>query len=224
MTVAASRSSSRRVRAQAVSGFGPTTAAPSGAWPGAKQKFALFGEVLLTGIIVVVLSMPVVTIPLAIAVGKRHLMRFLRAEGSQLALVAGDVREGFVGGVGIGCAWLAATAILAMDLLLVASGALPGGIAVGALAAVLLAALTMLMLWASASWTPAAGWRSAVRVGFASLRTDLVGSAYLLVGAALVVLFTWMLPPLVIPALGCVCFAAAAISARHAARDAARRS
>jgi hypothetical protein len=220
MTVA----SSRKLRAQAASGFGPTTAASSGAWPGAKQKFALFGEVLLTGIIVVVLSIPVVTIPLAIAVGKRHLMRFLRAEGSQLALVGGDVREGFVGGVGVGCAWLAATGILLMDLLLVASGALPGGVAVGGLALVLLAALTVLTLWTAAAWTPASGWRSAVRVGFVSLRSDLVGSAYLLVGAALVVLFTWMLPPLVIPALGCVCFAVAAISARHAARLAARRS
>lgn len=220
MTVA----SSRKLRAQAASGFGPTSAESAGAWPGAKQKFALFGEVLLTGIIVVVLSIPIVTIPLAIAVGKRHLTRFLRAEGSQLALVGADAREGFIGGVGIGCAWLAATGILLMDLLLVASGALPGGVAVGALAVVLLAGLTVLMLWVSASWTPVVGWRSAVRVGFASLRADLVGSVYLLVGAALVVLFTWMLPPLVIPALGCVCFAVAAISARHAARDAARRS
>jgi len=213
MTIA----SSRKARSRAASGSGPTSS-EAGAWPGAKQRFALFGEVLLTGIIVVVLSIPIVTIPLAIAVGKRHLMRFLRAEGSQLALVGGDVREGFVGGVGIGCAWLAVTAVLLMDLLLVASGALPGGIAVGAIAAVLLAAVTVLTLWMSASWTPAVGWRRALRVGFASLRSDPTGSVYLLVGAAFVVLFTWMLPPLIIPALGCVCFAVAAISVRHAAR------
>ncbi|WP_411700932.1 hypothetical protein [Conyzicola sp.] len=215
MTIA----SSRRAKSHAASGIGPTSS-DAGAWPGAKQKFALFGEVLLTGIIVVLISIPIVTIPLAIAVGKRHLMRFLRAEGSQLALVAGDVREGFTGGVGIGCAWLAVTGILLMDLLLVASGALPGGVAVGALAVVLLAALTVLTLWVAASWTPVAGWRTAVRVGFASLRTDAIGSVYLLVGAGLVVLFTWMLPPLIIPALGCVCFAVAAISVRHAARRA----
>jgi hypothetical protein len=213
MTVA----SARRLRAQAASGSGPTSS-EAGVWPGAKQRFALFGEVLLTGIVVVLVALPLVTIPLAIGVGKRHLMRFLRAEGSQLALVAGDVREGFVGGVGVGCAWLAATGILLLDLLLVASGALPGGIAVGAIAAALLVGLTVLMLWTAASWTPAGGWRSAVRAGFASLRTDAVGSVYLVVGAALVVLFTWMLPPLVVPAFGCVCFAVAAISARHAAR------
>ncbi|GAB3604981.1 hypothetical protein GCM10027413_03900 [Conyzicola nivalis] len=211
--------STRRAKAQAASGSGPTSS-EAGAWPGAKQRFALFGEVLLTGIIVVLVSIPIVTIPLALAVGKRHLMRFLRAEGSQLALVAGDVREGFIGGVGIGCAWLAATGILLMDLLLVASGALPGGVAVGALAVVLLAALTVLTLWVAASWTPASGWRAAVRTGFASLRTDPIGSVYLLVGAGLVVLFTWMLPPLIIPALGCVCFAVAAIAVRHAARRA----
>jgi len=213
MTVA----SSRRLRAQAASGFGPTST-EAGAWPGAKQRFALFGEVLLTGIVVVLLSIPIVTIPLAVAVGTRHLMRFLRAEGSQLSLIAGDVREGFVGGVGIGCVWLAATGVLLMDLLLVASGALPGGVAVGAIAAALLAGLTVLMLWVAAAWTPAIGWRAAVRVGFASLRTDPAGSAYLLVGAGLVVLLTWMLVPLIVPALGCVCFAVAAISARRVAR------
>ena len=213
MTVA----SSRALRAQAASGFGPTSS-EAGTWPGARQRFALFGEVMLTGIVVLLVALPLVTIPLAVAVGTRHLMRFLRAEGSQLSLVAGDVREGVVGGVGVGCAWLAASGILLLDLLLVASGALPGGVAVGAIAAALVVSLTVLMLWTAASWTPARGWRGAVRAGFASLRTDLVGSAYLLVGAALVVLFTWMLPPLVVPAFGCVCFAVAAISARHAAR------
>jgi len=220
MTIASSRRQARSARLQAVSGVGPTDTA-AGAWPGAKQRFALFGEVLLTGIIVLILSLPIVTIPLAIAAGKRHLMRFLRADGSQLALVAGDLREGFVGGVGIGCAWLAITGVLLVDLLLVGSGALPGGVAVGAIAAVLLAAVTVLMLWVAAFWTPARGWRASVRVGLAALRTDAVGSVYLVVAAGLVVLFTWMLPPLVIPAFGCLCFAVAAISVRNAARKTA---
>lgn len=217
MTIASSRKQARSARSQATSGIGPTDAAAT-TWPGAKQRFALFGEVLLTGIIVLVLSLPIVTIPLAVAVGKRHLMRILRADGSQLALVGGDLREGFLGGVGIGCAWLAITGVLLIDLLLVGSGALPGGVAVGAIAAVLLAAVTVLMLWVAASWTPGLGWRASVRVGLAALRTDAVGSVYLVVAAGLVVLFTWMLPPLVIPAFGCLCFAVAAISVRHAAR------
>jgi hypothetical protein len=215
MTIA----SGRKARAQALSGSGHTDAAPAAVWPGAKQRFALFGEVLLTGIIVTLLSIPIVTIPLAIAVGRRHLLRFLRAEGSQLSLVAGDVREGFIGGVGIGCAWLVATGVLLMDLLLVGSGALPGGIAVGAVAALLLAGLTVLTLWVAAAWTPAAGWRGAVRTGLLSLRTDVVGSLYLLVAAVFVVLFTWMLAPLIVPALGCASFAVAAVSTRRTARS-----
>lgn len=213
MTVA----SQRRLRAQAASGFGPTTT-QAGQWPGAKLRFALFGEVMLVGIVVLLVALPLVTIPLAVAVGNRHLTRFLRADGSQLALVAGDLREGVVGGVGIGCAWLAITAVLLLDLLLVASGALPGGVAVGVIVAALLAAVTVLMVATAAAWTPARGWRGAVRVGFATLRTDPVGSLYLLVAAGLVVLFTWMLPPLVVPALGCLCFAVAAIAVRRAAR------
>jgi hypothetical protein len=216
MTIA----SGRKAKARAVSGSGHTDAAETGPWPGAKQRFALFGEVLLTGIIVLLLSLPIVTIPLALAIGQRHLLRYLRAEGSQLALTGLDLRDGFVGGVGIGCAWLAATGILLMDILLVASGALPGGIAVGAVAVALLAAATVLMLWSAASWTPAGGWRTAVRTGWALLRSDLVGSAYLLVAGGFVVLLTWMLPPLIIPALGFASFAVVVISTRRSARAA----
>jgi hypothetical protein len=223
MTIASSRRQARRARSQAVSGVGPGSA-DGAPWPGARQRFALFGEVLATGIIVLVLSLAVVTVPLAIAVGQRHLVRFLRAEGSSLGLVWLDFREGFVGGVGAGCAWLALTGVLLMDLLLVGSGALPGGVAVGAISALLLAALTVFMLWAAASWHPADGWRTAARLGFVALRRDAVGSLYLLVAAGLVVLFTWMLPPLVVPAFGCVCFAVAAIGARHSARFSARSS
>lgn len=217
MTIASSRKRQRAERAQATSGAGPT-AAEAGAWPGAKQRFALFGEVMLAGIVVLLLSLPLVTIPLAIAIGRRHLLRFLRAEGSQFALIGLDLRAGFVGGVGIGCAWLGATAVLLMDVLLVASGALPGGIAVGAVAVALLAALTVLMLWSAAAWTPAAGWRPAVRSGWTLLRSDLVGSAYLLVAGGMVVLLTWMLPPLIIPAFGCLAFAVVVVPARRAAR------
>jgi hypothetical protein len=217
MTIESSRRQARRARSQAVSGIGPGSA-DGAPWPGAKQRFALFGEVLATGIIVLLLALAVVTIPLAIAVGQRHLLRFLRAEGSSLGLVWLDVRDGFVGGVGIGCAWLAATGVLLIDLLLVGSGALPGGPAVGAIAVVLLAVLTVFTLWTSGSWTPAEGWRVAVRRALPALRRDLVGGVYLLVAAGLVVLFTWMLPPLVVPAFGCLSFAVAAIGARHAAR------
>ena len=221
MTIASSRRLARATRARADSGAGPSSV-EAGAWPGAKQRFALFGEVMLTGIIVLLVSLPLVTIPLAISVGQRHLMRFLRAEGSQLALVGLDVRQGFIGGVGIGCAWLAATAVLLMDVLLVSSGALPGGAAVGAVAVALLAALTVLMLRVAAAWTPESGWRVASRAGWTRVRVDLVGSAYLLAAAAMVVLFTWMLPPLIVPALGCACFAVAALSARYETRQRAR--
>jgi hypothetical protein len=218
MTTVSSRRQVRAARSQAVSGTGPSSA-EAGAWPGAKQRFALFGEVMLTGIIVLLVSLPLVTIPLAVSVGQRHLLRFLRAEGSQLALVGLDVRQGFIGGVGIGCAWLAATGVLLMDVLLVSSGALPGGVAVGAVAVVLLSALTVLMLRVAAAWTPDGGWRTATRAGWAALRADLVGSAYLLAAAVMVVLFTWMLPPLIVPALGCACFAVAALAARRQARE-----
>jgi hypothetical protein len=225
LTAPSTRSSARRSRSLAVSGAGPTTERERGeGWPGAEQKFALFAEVMATGIIVAVLSLPVVTLPLAVAAGHRHLLRFLRAQGSPLSLIWRDVRAGILGGLGIGAAWLAVTLAMGLNLMLVSSGVLPGGAVVGAASVAVLAVVLVVVLRAAAEWTPADGWRVALARGARVLAGDATGSLYVIVAAAIAVVVTWMLPPLIVPALGCVCFALVTITARRAAREQFRRN
>lgn len=188
-------------------------------WPGAANRFALFAEVLYTGLVVVVVALPLVTLPLALAVGVRHLRRFLLAESSTIADVWADVRAGFVRTLGFGAALLLALALLAGDLLLVSSGVLPGGVAVGVVCGVLLAGVLALVLTSAASWTPQnASWWALLRPTLLRMRDDVRGSLWLVVAVALVSVVTWQLAILVIPALGCLAFAAIAVRARADAR------
>ena len=64
-------------------------------------RFALFGEVLLTGVMVFVLSLPVLTLPAALVAGIRHLRRFTNGEGSSVAGLWRDFRDALWGGVGV---------------------------------------------------------------------------------------------------------------------------
>jgi hypothetical protein len=171
--------------------------------------------VLATGIIVIVASLPLVTIPLALAVGHRHLLRFLRAEDSSLRLAWADFRAGLLGGVAVGFAFVLTVGILLLDLQMVSTGLLPGGTIVGVIAAAGVVAVVVLILQAAAVWSPATGWRSALKAAPSRVRADVVGSVYLAVAAGLTVLFTWMLIPLIVPTLGCLCFASATIAARR---------
>ncbi|WKK72351.1 hypothetical protein Q0F99_05050 [Rathayibacter oskolensis] len=95
-------------------------------WPGAANKFALFAEVLFTGVLVTVLALPLVTLPLALAVGARHLRRFVLDEPSTLGAALAEARAGLLRSLPIGLGLVVASAALALDLALVAGGALPG--------------------------------------------------------------------------------------------------
>ena len=65
---------------EARSGAGPTReGAEPGRNPGAAAKFGLFGEVLTVGLLMALISLAVVTLPIALAAGIRHLRRFVAA-------------------------------------------------------------------------------------------------------------------------------------------------
>ncbi|WOF24291.1 hypothetical protein N8K70_06370 [Microbacterium betulae] len=205
--------SERTARRAAASGSGPTHDAP-GRNPGASGGFALFGEVLLTGVLVTAAGLPVVTLPAALAAGSRHLRRFARAEGSSLRAFGADLRAALPGGLPVGAVAAAIVAVLALDVVLAVSGALPGGGIVGAIGWALLAALGGAVLAVSGAWTPETGWRPAVRALPASVARDVPGALYLVAAACFVGLAAWMLVPLVVPALGCAALASVAVPER----------
>ncbi len=197
------------------SGSGPTVGArPQLRHPGAAGAFALLGEVLLTGLLISVVSLGVVTLPVALAAGIRHLRRYVAAEDSRYALFWIDVRAGLLPGAAVGAAAFTATVILLIDVDLARSGFLPGGMVVEAVGWVGLAAVAIALLLAAGSWTPQLGWRGALRAVPDAARADLVGVVYLVATVAFVAIVTWALPPLFIAAIGCAALAVVAIPSR----------
>jgi len=209
--------SERAARRAARSGSGPS-AAPPARFPGATSAFGLLGEVLLVGVLVTVASLPIVTLPAALAAGVRHLGRYLRAEGSRLGMFWRDVRAGLIGGIGIGVAMAAITALLILDIWLAGTGALPGGAAVAVVGWVGLAALATALCTAAGRWTPVHGWLDAVRQVPRAWRADAPGALYLVATVGFAGVVTWQLAPLIIPALGCVALAVFAVPERPSRR------
>lgn len=211
-----SRAAERVARRAALSGSGPTNddAATMARFPGARSAFGLLGEVLLVGVLVALVSLPVLTLPGALAAGVRHLRRFLRAEDSGLDWFWRDVRAALLGGIGIGAASVAVVAVLVLDIDLASTGMLPGGPLVGIVGWAGLAALALVLFTAAARWTPEAGWLGALRAVLGAVRADPGGAAYLVATAIFAAVVTWQLFPLVIPALGCVALAIVAVPER----------
>ncbi|MFC4140145.1 MULTISPECIES: hypothetical protein [unclassified Microbacterium] len=208
----ASRAAARDSR----SGAGPTVAgAEPGPNPGATAKFGLFGEVLAVGLLITAASVAVITLPIALAAGVRHLRRFVSAEDSRAGLFWADVRRGILPSLPLGIGAVLLAAVLLIDIDLAGSGALPGGPVVAAVGWAGLAALVTGILLVAGAWEPDAGWRAALRAVPARAAADPAGTAYLLATGVFVGVVTWMLVPLFIPAIGCAALAVVAIPARR---------
>ena len=197
-------------------GSGPTLEErPPARFPGATGIFALFGEVLMTGLLVTIAGLAVITLPAALAAGIRHLRRYLHAEASPARFFWRDVRAALPGGLVVGLVALALTGVLLLDIQLAASGLLPGGVAIAVVGWAGLTLVAVALLAAAGIWTPERGWRRALWSVPSTLRADLRGALFLAATAGLVGVVTWMLFPLIIPALGCAAFAVVAIPERR---------
>ncbi len=130
---------------------------------------------LLVGILVAVVSLPVLTLPAALAAGVRHLRRYLKAEDSGLEWFWRDVRSSILGGIGIGAASVVIAAVLALDIDLAGSGVLPGGPIVGVVGWLGLAALVLVLFTAAGRWAPGLGWLGALKGVPAAVRDDPAG-------------------------------------------------
>ena len=220
----ATRGSERRDRRAAIradrNGSGPALEERDPVrFPGAGAKFALFGEVLLVGLLVTVVGALVVTLPVALAAGIRHLRRYVAAEDSRVRLFWGDVRRGILPGLVVGLVVAALAVVFLLDIDLARSGFLPGGPVIEIVGWMGLSALAIAVLSLAQQWSPEIGWRGAVRRVPAAIADDPIGAVYLLVAAALVVfLTTSVLVPLFPAALGCALLAAVAVPERRRRR------
>lgn len=209
----------RAARRADATGSGPTLEEREPArFPGAKGAFALFGEVLLTGLLVTAGGLLVITLPAALAAGIRHLRRYVNAEQSHVRTFWQDWRAALPGGVVVGVIEALLAVVLTLDIDLANSGALPGGPAVAVVGWAGLVVGATALLVAAGAWTPERGWRGAVRGIPSAVTGDPVATVYLAAAAVLVAVVTWMLAPLIIAGLGCAAFAVVAVPARRGRR------
>ena len=186
------------------------------------NRFALFSETLLAGVLVLVLSIPLVTIPAAYAAGTAHLERHLNGRDDSVRGLWGLFKAALPGSWKLGLMTAAAAVVIVLNLLLAWVGQLPGRGVVLPATLLLAAGAAILLLrtasaWSDSSCTGSTGkdtWRRALQAGQAISLRDWTGS--LLIAAALfgAVVFVWMLAALFVVVPGTLILAAAAVKLR----------
>ncbi|TQJ38298.1 hypothetical protein FBY33_0293 [Arthrobacter sp. SLBN-112] len=188
------------------------------------NRFALFSETLLAGVLVLVLSIPLVTIPAAYAAGTAHLERHLNGRDDSVRGLWGLFKAALPGSWKLGLMTAAAAVVIVLNLLLAWVGQLPGRGVVLPATLLLAAGAAILLLRTASAWsdfsatgTGSTGkdtWRRALQAGQAISLRDWTGS--LLIAAALfgAVVFVWMLAALFVVVPGTLILAAAAVKLR----------
>ncbi|MDN3297641.1 hypothetical protein QWM81_27110 [Streptomyces ficellus] len=178
-------------------------------------RFGVFAECLLTGVWIALASLPLVTLPAALAAGSAHLRRHLAHEPGGLREFATDVRAAARhGGLLAGLTGWAALALVWADIAVVRAGGLPGGAFAGAVGVLALLALSVAGLRAAVAWHPGAPWRPLLTSATRRTVRDPAGSLALVCGFAVIAASMWFSPPLAAPALGILTAAALAVEQR----------
>jgi hypothetical protein len=186
------------------------------------NRFTLFSETLLAGVLVLVLSIPLVTIPAAYAAGIAHLERHLSGRDDSVRGLWGTFKAALPGSWKLGITTAAAAVVIVLNLLLAWVGQLPGREIVLPATLILAAAGAVLLLRTAAAWSddtgPRAGsrnnWRSALQTGQALSVRDWTGSLLLVAALFGAVVFVWMLAALFVVVPGTLILASAAVKLR----------
>ena len=204
-----------------------TTPASGSNEPIPVNRFALFSETLLAGLLVLVLSIPLVTIPAAYAAGIAHLERHLAGRDDSLRGLWGTFRSALPGSWKLGITTAAAAVVIVLNLLLATVGQLPGSAVVLPATLILAAAGAVLLLRTAAAWsdvdwsdvaveqpsTPAT-WSAALGNSKALSLRDWTGSVLLAAALFASVVFVWMLVALFVVVPGMLILASAAVKIR----------
>lgn len=196
------------------------------------NRFALFSETLLAGVLVLVLSIPLVTIPAAYAAGIAHLERHLSGRDDSLRALWGTFRSALPGSWKLGITTAAAAVVIVLNLLLAMVGELPGQAVVLPATLVVAVVAAILLLRTAAVWSDFAGqpadaaagpgraakrssaWPAAIATGKALSLRDWTGSLLLAAALFAAVVFVWMLAALFVVVPGTLLLASAAVKMR----------
>jgi hypothetical protein len=182
--------------------------------------FGLFGEVVITGVLVGLLTVPVVTALPALAAGTAHLRRHLSGESVRVADALRDFVAAWRALWRLALAFSGAALLLLWNLSQGQAGALPGSGGVVAVSLLLLAAWAVLLLRTAAVWRPeaASAGPELLRSTAGLLVRDPAGSLLLAFACGMCGVFVWMLAPLALLVGGLLALATVAIEARYAGR------
>lgn len=178
------------------------------------KRFALFGECLTAGLLVLLVALPVVTLLPALAAGCAHIKAHVDGETTAIRAFFERVRVALPGSWPVSIGVIAAFAVLAVDVMFLRHRVI-GGDFVAIVCAVAAVALAVVILRAAAAWSPGVPWTTVMRDAPRRAFTDLGGSLLLVMSLAMLLVVTWQLPPLLLPMLGCVLMAAVAVDRRH---------
>jgi hypothetical protein len=202
-----------------------TTPAP-GREPIPVNRFALFSETLLAGVLVLVLSIPLVTIPAAYAAGTAHLDRHLNGRDDSVRGLWGLFKAALPGSWKLGITTAAAAVVIVLNLLLAWAGQLPGREIVLPATLVLAAGAAILLLRTASAWSDSQTsqstsqstgkdtWHQALQTGKGISLRDWTGSLLLAAALFCAVVFVWMLAALFVVVPGTLILAAAAVKLR----------
>lgn len=187
------------------------------------NRFALFSETLLAGLLVLVLSIPLVTIPAAYAAGIAHLERHLSGRDDSIRALWGTFRSALPGSWKLGITTAAAAVVIVLNLLLTMVGQLPGQAVVLPATLILAGAGAILLLRTAAAWSdfadsaagaPSTAWPAALAAGKARSLRDWTGSLLLAAALFAAVVFVWMLAALFVVVPGTLILASASVKMR----------
>ncbi|MET3369057.1 hypothetical protein [Arthrobacter sp. M2012083] len=195
------------------------------------NRFALFAETILAGVIVLLLSVPLVTAPAAYAAGVAHLERHLSGRDDSLRSLWGNFRRALPGSWKMGITTAVAAVVIVLNLLLALVGQLPGRAVILPATLILAAAGAVLFLRIAANWSGGINWSGDAdqqpadapgpqrwALAYSQARADALrdwtGSLLLLAAVFMTVVFVWMLQALFVIVPGTLVLAAAAIKIR----------
>ncbi|NWL32212.1 Poxvirus protein I5 [Paenarthrobacter nitroguajacolicus] len=195
------------------------------------NRFALFAETVLAGVIVLLLSVPLVTAPAAYAAGVAHLERHLGGRDDSLRSLWGNFRRALPGSWKMGITTAVAAVVIVLNLLLALVGQLPGRAVILPATLIFAAAGAVLFLRIAANWSGGVNWSGdadqqpadvpgpkrwalAYSQAKADGLRDWTGSLLLLAAVFMTVVFVWMLQALFVIVPGTLVLAAAAIKIR----------
>ena len=213
------------------------TPAPGHKEPIPVNRFALFSETLLAGLLVLVLSVPLVTIPAAYAAGIAHLERHLSGRDDSLRGLWGTFRGALPGSWKLGITTAAAAVVIILNLLLATVGQLPGSAVVLPATLILATAGAVLLLrtaaaWRDATWSDISAsdvsasdvasqessapgtWSAALDAAKTLSLRDWTGSLLLAAALFASVVFVWMLVALFVVVPGMLILASASVKMR----------